>query len=581
MSSSYSKPPDSWIGSAEEYYQGLANLQELDFQRCRSDPWHFIKTHLKTMDEVDEADPFKPFPDLPYLAWLVDFLLTERVLLVPKSRRVLVTWLVAGYCLWDCQFREGRAVALMNEDFAKAKKMIAMHSQLYHSQPAWLKSRFPMKESLEKMEFPTRRSSLTAFEQGENVGRMHAFSRIWIDEAQDQRHPGATYKSMMATTRGRTQFVGGQVVYTGTAKQGWWKIACHDQLSMEKPRPVAWSRQLVKDWAPPPPPEGQKPKPWGVTVSRQRESGFLVMQIHYTADPVKRSQEWYDATHQGVPQEDWEQEYEINWNAKAGRPAIPQIITRRFEIVVPRFTPPAWWPRFSTHDYGTTNPYSCHFHAIAPDGTGYTYWEWYDVGPLGFHLNAIKAQPDFHVLRVRILDGSCWDMTQQAAEGSVGSLTNHMLKSIAQLHNDQGVAVIPAPRMLRDAVKIAAIERVWPPVVPGEPPGPIRWRVMDNCPALLRECEGQVWEKLSYAQALKRNDPEKLVDKDNHAFDEFTYGLLHYSTAGVEPVQLAVTDEEARAKQRREIQDDNFRLLEEEARQQGRPYDDGYDDGLD
>lgn len=575
MSNLWSQPPDSWTGSAEEYQEGLAILCELDYRRCTTDPSHFIETHLTTVDTVDQEHPDKPFPKIDYLRWLDDFLLTEKMLLVPKSRRVLVTWRIAGFFLWDCIFNQASVNAFLNEDLDKACQMILMVKQLYDSLPPWIKQRAPMKWTTEKVYFPRTRSSCTAFEQGPDVGRMWAFRRIWIDEAQDQRHPYATYQSMHATTKGRLASVSGQIVYSGTAKQGWWCLACHDQLTTPTPRPPAWERQLCPDAAP------KKPGlPFGVVVRRLTESGALVMQVHYTADPVKRTVEWHEATHKGVKDEDWDQEYEINWKAKAGKPAITQLRLRWDEIVVPAFKPPPWWPRFITGDYGANaNPTSWHFHAIGPDGKGYTYDEIYGIAPLAVVAARLKAHPDFPALRLRILDGACWALTQQASETSLEGRTAHMIKSIAQLYAEQGVICIPAARNLSDPVKIAAIERVWPPPIPGEPLRPVIWHVMDNCPNLLRECEGQVWEKLTYAQALKKNDPAKLVDKDNHAFDEFCYGLLHYATPELEAVALAMSDAEARDKMRATIQNENIERIDDENRHAG--YDDGYGDGLD
>lgn len=571
MNSSSSEPPDSWNGSPEEYLAGVAMLAELQWQVCSLDPSHFIETFLKTVDAVDRENPDKPFPQVPYLRWLDDFLLTERTVLIPKSRRVLVTWRVAAFCLWACLFQKARNIAYLNEDQDKANQMILMTKQLYESLPQWIKDRAPMKWKTEALSFPASRSNITALEQGPDVGRMHAFSIIWIDEAQDQRHPAAMYQSISATTKGRTLDISGQIFYTGTAKQGWWQLACHDQLTTERPRPPAWKRQLVTDWAPPDigAPNRDPNRPWGFEVARLTESGHLRIFIHYTADPEKRSVEWHEATHRGVSDEDWDQEYEGNWNAKAGKPAIPHFRLRRHEIVVPAFTPPPHWPRFSSADYGATNPYSWHNHAIDPQTLkGYTYWEYFNIAALGVHLQAIKAHPDFPFLQMRILDGACWDSSQQASDTSLEGMTNHSIKTIAQLHHEAGVLVIPAPRNLRDHMKIALVERVWPKIIPGQPVEQIRWHVMDNCPNLLRECEGQVWSKLSYAQKQKKNDPEQLVDRDNHAFDEWCYMLALRSGVVLDPGQVPPqTTEGAQIALRLEIQKLNDEMHEEEQRQ--------------
>jgi hypothetical protein len=569
--------------------QALADLQELEWRRCSNNPTYFLDQYGYTIDPVDLENPRKKYPELDYLHWLDDFLLTEKLLLVPKSRRVLVTWRIAGFCLWECLFRNHRQTAFLNEDLTKSCEMITMVHDIYRQDqsgaglPTWMQERRPVRKTADTILFfdpktRTATSRIVALEQGPDVGRMHAFSRIWMDEMQDHKHPADTWKSLQATTKGRTIDVGGQVVCSGTAKQGWWELACKDQLTTPAPRPPSFVRQMQPETQPRAP-----GLPHGVEIARLRESGAMRMQVHYTADPVKRSEEWYEATRKGVSPEDWSQEYEINWKSKAGKPAIMQLRQRWAEIVLPKFTPPPHWPRFATGDHGTTNPTSWHFHAIGPDGRGYTYHEYYNVGPLGLHAQQLLAHPEAKLIDVWILDGACWAQNQHVSDTSLEGQSEHMTKSIAQLYQEKGIPVIPAARNLSDHVKIAAVERVWPKPEPDQPLGPVLWHVMDNCPHLLRECEGQVWDQLSYVQKLKHNDPERLVDKDNHAFDEWCYGLLHHTTVALIDAAPAASMAESRDRLRLEIQKEHFQELEQhQTERERRTWNDEYfDDGLD
>lgn len=56
----------------------------------------------------------------------------------------------------------------------------------------------------------------------------------------------------------------------------------------------------------------------GVEV-RNNKNGFRVVRLHYTADPNKATKEWKDKTRIGMPENDWEQEYEINFNILHGK----------------------------------------------------------------------------------------------------------------------------------------------------------------------------------------------------------------------------------------------------------------------
>jgi hypothetical protein len=57
----------------------------------------------------------------------------------------------------------------------------------------------------------------------------------------------------------------------------------------------------------------------GVRCHTNQKNGFRVLRLHYTADPDKRSKEWYDKTREGYTQEAWDQEFEIKFSSYAGK----------------------------------------------------------------------------------------------------------------------------------------------------------------------------------------------------------------------------------------------------------------------
>lgn len=59
-------------------------------------PYDWMTANLVTLDAVGGL---KPFPDWPYLRELVDAVLGSRILLVAKSRQMMVTWTVAALAL--------------------------------------------------------------------------------------------------------------------------------------------------------------------------------------------------------------------------------------------------------------------------------------------------------------------------------------------------------------------------------------------------------------------------------------------------------------------------------------------------
>ena len=52
---------------------------------------------------------------------------------------------------------------------------------------------------------------------------------------------------------------------------------------------------------------------------RDNKNGFRVLRLHYTAHPDKATEEWKERTRRGMPEDKWEQEYEINYNVLHGK----------------------------------------------------------------------------------------------------------------------------------------------------------------------------------------------------------------------------------------------------------------------
>lgn len=581
MNNSLLEPPSSWAYSHKAWQECVAALLELEWRRCKEDPWYFIRTFPRTRDQLDSKRPFKPFPNLPYLAHLTDIYLTERVAVVPKSRRTIATWHAVAFNLWDCLFWDGRLCGFQNETQDKANEMIAMAEVMYTSLPAWMKARSPAKFTASRATFTARHSDIIALPKGPDVLRMYTFSRITSDEVGQQQHCPETYKAAKQTITGRDQEHTGQLIYIGTAKDAWWELLVNDKLETETPPPPTWRVQLFPEARPKCDCAVDRCKcRYGMEVVRQATTDYMVVWLHYTADPEKRSAEWLEFAKKGIPPEDWAQEMDIDFTAKSGKKALAVFTKYRNKIVVKPFKIPAWWPRWSSHDYGFSNPYSCHYYTMAPDGTVYAYWEHYQPGPLNIHLAAIRSCEDFDKVTLRILDRSCWTAWNQSSQTIEGQ-TSHMVKSIAQMHTDAGVDCIPAAAP-QDRVKLEAFYKMWDEQAledGGEP----KFKIFDVCTALITELPGIRWQTRSYGDKLSGMAAEKLVDADNHAFDEASYSLLHIATPGNEPKPAKMmTDEEVRADMRKQIQEDNYARIEEEYEQGRAAGEEAYGDfGLD
>ena len=62
----------------------------------------------------------------------------------------------------------------------------------------------------------------------------------------------------------------------------------------------------------------------GIDAWTNAGNGFRVVQVHYTADPVKRTPAWQAATFRAMPPRNKKREYDIDWTASEGDPVVPE-----------------------------------------------------------------------------------------------------------------------------------------------------------------------------------------------------------------------------------------------------------------
>ena len=104
-------------------YQGLVS-QEL--ARCAHDGQRWLR-YVTTKDEADSLRPVKPFPlDLPYLLDLWSIIHLHQALVIAKSRQMLLSWLLACYCVWRARFKPNQAIYWQTKAWDDAVAMVAM-----------------------------------------------------------------------------------------------------------------------------------------------------------------------------------------------------------------------------------------------------------------------------------------------------------------------------------------------------------------------------------------------------------------------------------------------------------------------
>lgn len=310
------------------------------YERIRRDPWAFLSTCVYTLDQVDKKNPVKQFPHyLDYFKIYTRLWHKYPKIAVPKSRRMTMSWTNVALYLWDTMFYVGRHNAIVSRKEEAADELISRAKFIYDHIPEEVIPRdlLPkMKDTYCKLEFEEINSLLEGFPQGADQLRQYTFSGLFGDESAFWEQAREFYSASYPTLEG-----GGRMTLVSSAGPGFFKEIVFDQLDN--------AGAAVEEIIPGP------HKIWdtGIETWINPKNGFLVFQLHYSANPLKRDDEYRKSVKAGMPLAKYMQEYEIQWDSFMGMPVYPDF-QEKLHGVRGRILPEAGLPLLRGWDFGLT-----------------------------------------------------------------------------------------------------------------------------------------------------------------------------------------------------------------------------------
>lgn len=281
-------------------------------------------------------------------------------------------------------------------------------------------------------------------------------------------------------------------------------------------------------------------------AERLTKSGIPVLRVHYSADPEKRpgttaGDLWLAQATQGyaggVNSPRWRKEMEIDYGALLGTMLFPlwSQWSTNGRIVIPAFDP-IGYKIYGSYDHGWRHPGCYLVHGINPDGNMVTLWEmWASHVTYQDWAKVIKGErvtvpscgsschPESRTFLgnpyagrevYRVADSSIWAEDKPQADNT--------MKSMAKLYRGAGVTFIPGEKGGDTTVAEWLIGTYW------KDPMQPQYRITTACPKLIWEIGRQRHKDVSDQVAVRKAQPEELVDKDNDAFDSLKYFLLKF-----------------------------------------------------
>lgn len=122
-----SSPKVDWQKVQREHAEGrLGAAEVLALLKHQADvDGEFWLRHVVTRDEADPAHSVKPFPvHLEYLRELWQLFTERNLVVIAKSRQMLVSWVVAAFCVWTARSKPHQAVYWQAQKAEDAVSMV-------------------------------------------------------------------------------------------------------------------------------------------------------------------------------------------------------------------------------------------------------------------------------------------------------------------------------------------------------------------------------------------------------------------------------------------------------------------------
>lgn len=275
---------------------------------------------------------------------------------------------------------------------------------------------------------------------------------------------------------------------------------------------------------------------------RRTTNGQIVCTLHYAADADKNPEfepghDWLQERLQSYPSgldnPSWLQEMEIRYTAGHGGRFFPRWDTWRLSgnIIIAGDIDLNDATLYGSYDHGFTNPACYLVHALFPDGSVATIWELYHSGltvePLAKIISGesittsdgdtLLGNPYAGRESLRICDPSIYKRDQ--------GFSRDENKSIAYMFGTHGVHFAAGKKGDDIAFINLLLGDKWKDHMSPT------YYIHENCKNLIWEIGRLERQSISSVALKTRNEPERMVDKNNHAFDALKYFMMRMTGA--------------------------------------------------
>ena len=169
-------------------------------KRIQLDAWFFIKNYVWTLDEHDMTNPAKKFPVKPYLEATTEIWLRERLIVVEKSRQMMLSWLMVALHYWLAAYHSGQNVLVQSKKEDDSDLLIDRMWFIHQRVPEEL--RVPLdggRKTYCSMIFSGTNSKIQGISQNPESARSQTTSAILSDETAFQDQAADAWRAVKAS----------------------------------------------------------------------------------------------------------------------------------------------------------------------------------------------------------------------------------------------------------------------------------------------------------------------------------------------------------------------------------------------
>ena len=198
-------------GSREQLELAALAAIELQNRKYADDPWLWATQQVRTQDEASQELRRFPF-DKVYLKDLFWILENKNMIVVPKSRRMFVSWAMATWVTWRIWYHKYNAIFWQSLQESKAAYVVNDRIKFIEDnlEPVWRKEYEATKTKtglVGKLTYKDTGSFVLAIPQGDDTIRSYTPSVLIMDESEHQPEGPAAIKAALSTVEKNAKII--------------------------------------------------------------------------------------------------------------------------------------------------------------------------------------------------------------------------------------------------------------------------------------------------------------------------------------------------------------------------------------